>query len=259
MRAPSAGISTNCCATHFQNPETFMPNGDHVETVHAVNAPLPPGQLWNPVIGEQLRGALLLQVRLTDAERTAIEQQTVSILGKTIPPQNPHGSETGLALGYVQSGKTLSFTCLTALASDNRFPLVIVITGTSIPLFQQSVRRLRTDLRIDNPESHAWRWQFFPNPNLRQNHLTRIRDVLAEWQEPRVTDKRTCLITVMKNHRHLNNLVDLLQQLDLRNVPSLVIDDEADQAGLNTLVNQNDESRTYERLLGLRTALPHHA
>ena len=57
----------------------------------------------------------------------------------------------------------------------------------------------------------------------------------------------------------MSNLVDLLQQLDLRNVPSLVIDDEADQAGLNTLVNQNDESRTYQRLLGLRTALPHHA
>jgi hypothetical protein len=236
-----------------------MPNGDPVETVRAMHAPLPPGRLWNPIVGEQLRTALQLQTRLTDAERTAIEQQTVSILGKTIPPQDPQGSETGLALGYVQSGKTLSFTCLTALASDNRFPLVIVITGTSIPLFQQSVRRLRTDLRIDNPESHAWRWQFFQNPNLRQNHLTRIRDVLAEWQEPRVTDKRTCLIAVMKNHRHLSHLVDLIEQLDLGDVPTLVIDDEADQAGLNTLVNRDDESRTYQRLLALRRALPHHA
>ena len=237
-----------------------MPNGnDPIETVRALDNHLPPGRVWNPVVGEQLRGALQLQAKLSAAERTAIEQQTISILGKTIPPQNPQGSETGLALGYVQSGKTLSFTCVTALASDNRFPLVIVITGTSIPLFQQSVRRLRNDLRIDNPESHAWRWQFFQNPNLRQNHLTRIRDVLAEWQEPRVTEKRTCLITVMKNHRHLNNLVDLAQQLDLRNVPSLIIDDEADQAGLDTLVNQNDESRTYQRLLGLRSALPHHA
>ncbi len=62
----------------------------------------------------------------------------------------------------------------------------------------------------------------------------------------------------MKNHRHLNNLVELLQGLDLRSVPSLVIDDEADQAGLNTLVNQNEESRTYQRLLSLRGALPHH-
>lgn len=62
----------------------------------------------------------------------------------------------------------------------------------------------------------------------------------------------------MKNHRHLSNLVDLVEALDLRNVPTLVIDDEADKAGLNTLVKQNDESRTYQRLLGLRNAMPHH-
>jgi len=236
-----------------------MANGnENVENVRALNEQMLPGRRWNPVIGEQLRGTLQLQTRLSDAERAAIEQQTVSILGKTIPPHNAVGSETGLALGYVQSGKTLSFTCVAALASDNRVPLVIVITGTSIPLFQQSVRRLRNDLRIDNPETHAWRWQFFQNPSMRQNYLTRMRDVLAEWQEPRIADKRTCLIAVMKNHRHLSNLVELLQELDLRNVPSLVIDDEADQAGLNTLVNQNEESRTYQRLLALRSTLPHH-
>lgn len=236
-----------------------MPNGnENIETVRALDDQLPAGRLWNPVVGEQLRGTLRLQTRLTDTERAAIEQQTLSILGKTISPQHPQGSETGLAIGYVQSGKTLSFTCVAALASDNRFPLIIVITGTSIPLFEQSVRRLRDDLRIENPEVHTWRWQFFKNPTVRQNHLIRIRDVLAEWQEPRVADKRTCLIVVMKNHRHLNNLVDLLRELDLTNVPSLVIDDEADQAGLNTLVNQDEESRTYQRLLGLRNAMPRH-
>jgi len=70
----------------------------------------------------------------------------------------------------------------------------------------------------------------FSKSQFATKHLTRIRDVLAEWQEPRVTDKRTCLVTVMKNHRHLSHLVDLFQQLDLGNVPTLVIDDEADQA-----------------------------
>lgn len=236
-----------------------MPNGnDNIENVRTLAEQLPPGRLWNPVVGEQLSRTLQLKTNLATAERAAIEQQTVSILGKCVPPQNPDGSETGLALGYVQSGKTLSFTCVTALASDNRFPLIIVITGTSIPLFRQSVRRLRTDLRIESPETHTWCWQFFENPNTRQNHLTLIRDVLAEWNEPRITDKRTCLIAVMKNHRHLNNLNDLIEQLDLRTVPTLVIDDEADQAGLNTLVNQDDESRTYEKLLRLRNALPHH-
>lgn len=233
------------------------PADPNVETVRsAENAP-PPGALWCPVIGEQLTQTLDAK-SLPAVERETIERQTAAILGKCVPPSASQGRDTGLALGYVQSGKTLSFTCVAALARDNRFPLVIVITGTSIPLFQQSVRRLRIDLGIDNPGSHEWRWQYFQNPTLRQHHHGRIRDFLAEWQQPRVRDKQTCIITVMKNHRHLSHLVELLQALELRNVPALVIDDEADQAGLNTLVNQNDESRTYQRLLALRDALPHH-
>lgn len=228
-----------------------------VETVRSAENVPPPGALWCPVIGEQLKQTLDAK-SLPAAERETIERQTAAILGKCVPPSASQGRDTGLALGYVQSGKTLSFTCVAALARDNRFPLVIVITGTSIPLFQQSVRRLRIDLGIDNPGSHEWRWNYFQNPTLKQHHHGRIKDFLAEWQQPRVRDKQTCIITVMKNHRHLSNLVELLRALDLQNVPALVIDDEADQAGLNTLVNQNDESRTYQRLLALRDALPHH-
>ena len=226
-----------------------------VETVRSAESTPPPGALWCPVIGEQLKQTLDAKEHFSAEERETIEQQTAAILGKCVPPSNTEGSATGLALGYVQSGKTLSFTCVAAMARDNRFPLVIVITGTSELLFQQSSQRLRIDLGI---ESHHWRWKFFQNPKLRHHHHDRIRDFLAEWQQPRVRDKQTCLITVMKNHVHLSNLVELLRALDLRNVPTLVIDDEADQAGLNTLVNQNDESRTYQRLLALRDTLPHH-
>jgi len=49
-----------------------------------------------------------------------------------------------------------------------------------------------------------------------------------------------------------------MQQLDLRAIPALVIDDEADQAGLNTQVNQGRHSGTYQRLVALRQSLPRH-
>ena len=234
------------------------PADSNVETVRSAESTPTPGTLWCPVIGEQLKQTLDAKKHLSAEERETIEQQTAAILGKCVPPSADEGRAAGLALGYVQSGKTLSFTCVAAMARDNRFPLVIVITGTSELLFQQSSQRLRIDLGIDDSKSHQWRWKFFPNPKLRHHHHDRIRDLLAEWQQPRVRDKQTCLIAVMKNHVHLSNLVELLTALDLNNVPTLVIDDEADQAGLNTLVNQNNESRTYQRLLGLRDALPHH-
>jgi hypothetical protein len=53
-------------------------------------------------------------------------------------------------------------------------------------------------------------------------------------------------------------LGELLQQLDLARTPVLVIDDEADQAGLNTQVSRGRESTTYQRLVALRRCLPHH-
>jgi hypothetical protein len=46
--------------------------------------------------------------------------------------------------------------------------------------------------------------------------------------------------------------------MDLQNVPVLLIDDEADQASLNTKVQQGEESTTYRRLRELREALPCH-
>jgi len=233
-------------------------NKPDVEAVRASGARPMIGQLWTPVVGDQLRVMLQGKSDLPQQERELAERQAISILGKCISPNESAKRETGLAVGYVQSGKTLSFTCVAALASDNRYPLVIVITGTSKPLYRQSVRRLRTDLRIDAPASHAWSWQFFENPNLRLNHQEGIKATLAEWREPKIPDKQTCLIAVMKNWRHLGHLVDLLQTLDLQGVPAIVIDDEADQAGLNTMVNQNDQSRTYKSLLALRDSLPHH-
>lgn len=41
-------------------------------------------------------------------------------------------------------------------------------------------------------------------------------------------------------------------------MPVLIIDDEADQAGLNNLINQGDESTTYQRLCALKGMIPHH-
>jgi hypothetical protein len=40
---------------------------------------------------------------------------------------------------------------------------------------------------------------------------------------------------------------------------ALIIDDEADQAGLNNQVRRNRRSPTYRQLLSLRDALPHHS
>ena len=62
----------------------------------------------------------------------------------------------------------------------------------------------------------------------------------------------------MKHHRHLEKLAHILSKIKLSKVPTLVIDDEADQASLNTEVQKGETSTTYQRILYLREYLPHH-
>jgi hypothetical protein len=163
-------------------------------------------------------------------------------------------------VGYVQSGKTLSFTTVAALARDNLYPIVIVIAGTTIPLFNQSTTRLQRDLRLNTRPDR--RWQLFPlqKDTHQASMLSAIRGVLADWSDGAVpdSDKKTVLITVMKHHGWLAQLRAMLADLDLVGRPVLIVDDEADQASLNAKVNSGEQTTTYTRIMELRREIPHH-
>jgi len=148
-------------------------------------------------------------------------------------PNAQTNAETGIVIGYVQSGKTLSFTTLAALARDSEYQLVIVIAGTSVNLVNQSTDRLRRDLRLNTRFDR--KWTLLQNPSRIEDRET-IETTLAQWADPTYQNDRcrTVLITVMKNGSHLRNLTNLLTGLSLEGVPTLIIDDEGDQASLNT-------------------------
>jgi hypothetical protein len=213
----------------------------------------PAGSLWVPVQGEEVR-SLVAHLQFDRESSDRLVSEAVGVLSKCVPPKLPPQNTTGLVLGYVQSGKTLSFTTVAALARDNGYPLVIVITGIGTNLLGQSTKRLEDDLQLQT--NRKWRLFQNPKPEQKQN----IADVLADWTDASLPDRRrqTALITVLKNTTHLRNLIAVLRQLNVEIFPALVIDDEADQAGLNTRVVQGGQSTTYQRLVALRQCLPHH-
>lgn len=214
---------------------------------------LPAGTLWTPSQGQEVT-SLIAHLKFDPESSDRLVSEAVDVLSKCIPPKLPPQTTTGLVLGYVQSGKTLSFTTVAALARDNGYPLVIVITGTATNLLGQSTKRLEDDLQLQI--NRKWRLFLNPKPEQKQN----IADVLADWKDASLSDQRrqTALITVLKNTTHLRKLIAVLRELNLESVPALVIDDEADQAGLNTRVIQGGQSTTYQRLVALRQCLPHH-
>jgi hypothetical protein len=237
-----------------------MNNRNNIVVTSTGRSSLRPGMKWLPVEGEQAAGVAQRSKLNEDAQNTLI-QSSAEILGKGIDPRQPVGRVTELVVGNVQSGKTLSFTTAIGLARDNGFPLVIVIAGNKTNLLTQSHQRLARDLDVDGGEGMP-AWKMDKNPRSQDSQYEQlIRQAIDNWRDPTrdPDEKSTLLLTVLKQNQRLASLTALLRRMDLQNVPVLLIDDEADQASLNTKVQRGDESTTYRRLRELREALPCHS
>ncbi len=212
---------------------------------------------WSPQIGEEAFYVVDNKLGDDHEAKELILQQSTRILQKCVRPDGGEASSTGLVVGYVQSGKTLSFTTVAALANDNGYRLIIVIAGMTKELSKQSYDRLIQDLGVERTPFSKWAEFFEPT----DNDVSTFRDVLnaALDEVTPPEDKRTVIITLKKNHIRLSSLNSILEQLhEVVNVPCLIIDDEADQASLNALVRKNELSTTYSQIRRLRELLPMH-
>ena len=75
-----------------------------------------------------------------------VSDEATEILSKCINPNLKNlekNTSTGLVIGQVQSGKTLSMTAVSAMAKDNNFGIVIVMSGNVTTLSSQTAERLR--------------------------------------------------------------------------------------------------------------------
>ncbi|MGQ4647687.1 Z1 domain-containing protein [Lyngbya aestuarii] len=90
--------------------------------------------------------------------------------------------------------------------------------------------------------------------------MPNIESLLKAWEDPLVpeAEKQIALLSVMKQKNHLQALKELLEDINLEGVPVLVIDDEADQAGLNNKINKGSVSSLYRHLTEIRRSLPSH-
>lgn len=131
----------------------------------------------------------------------------------------------GLVLGYVQSGKTTNFTAVIAKAADAGYRMFIVLSGIHDALRQQTQDRLNEQLWEPLPE----KWHRLTNEQ--DFRPTDNVDALLSTRDQRV------LAVVKKNGprlRALKNWLFAARSEVLAACPVLIIDDEADQATVNT-------------------------
>lgn len=225
---------------------------------------------WVPTVGARTRAFVQKKTSgenaLSEPSMETVLSEASDILGNCVAPTVAVGSTAVLAVGYVQSGKTLSFTTVTALARDNGFGIVIVLAGTTNNLKGQSEDRLVKDLGLEDLQRD---WRHVNNPDQTGSSFDDIQKTLTNWDRYRQglasEEKPALLITILKHSHRLSGAAAVLADLPLTGVPVLVIDDESDQAGLNTKARKNllngtsDESGTYEAINALRNALPQHS
>lgn len=129
----------------------------------------------------------------------------------------PEMGPTGLLYGRVQSGKTMAMIAFCAAALDNGFRVIVVLTSDYLKLVEQTARRfsaLAGPLVKSSTAIQGWR------PDVR--HV-----------EKQVHDHGVVLVCA-KNQSHLETLVSFLQDIKAAEYPALILDDEADQASLDT-------------------------
>jgi hypothetical protein len=177
------------------------------------------------------------------------------------PDRDGPWDRRGLILGHVQSGKTANYAALANKAADAGYKLIVVLAGMHNALRQQTQRRLDRDvLGYDTTPSREGDGGFKVigvgelDRNIHAEHLTTqaangdFNRVFADNLGMGV-QQRPVMLVVKKNARILENLNNwvvevLARRGDTEERPLLVIDDEADQASVDTGQQEFEDGET---------------
>ncbi|AET59165.1 endonuclease [Paenibacillus terrae HPL-003] len=198
----------------------------------------------------------LIRIKHWDQEAVdSIDDSTNEIMRSLGNPNEIHSfDKRGLVLGYVQSGKTANFTGLINKAYDVGYKLVIVLSGVHNDLRAQTQLRLDEEVigsRVDREGKPVGVAQIYTNTadHIISTWTTVERDISSEPTGIFNLNQRT-LMVVKKNSivlESLKNQLEYQKNLFSLDIPVLIIDDEADQASVDT--SKDEDPKTINKLI----------
>lgn len=183
------------------------------------------------------------------------------------PTSDGSWNRRGLVIGHVQSGKTANYMGVIAKAADAGYKFIIVIAGIHNNLRKQTQERIDEGFigRSSDPENRVpvgvGLYGKFPHPATLTNINEDFNKNTAAKSGWKINDfSKPIILVIKKNVTTLDALHKWLKELNAKgdgrisDVPMLLIDDEADNASINT--NKEDVSPTrtnsmIRRILGL--------
>lgn len=195
-------------------------------------------------------------------ERYLLEEQgfsprivkNISEINKKILNYLPNPEKTGewitkgLVMGYVQSGKTANYISLINRAADVGYKFIILIAGVHNNLRSQTQQRINEGFigydSLKNEKIGVGKI----NARRKPNTLTTVnhdfsRQLIPHFNFSPDSFKEPVILVIKKNAHTLKNLISWLksakQQSSHSDYPLLLIDDEADNASINTNTEEN--------------------
>lgn len=185
-----------------------------------------------------------------DATVESINESSTEVVSLLADPRQSTFRHRGLVVGYVQSGKTANMTAVIAKAVDAGYNLIVLLGGVTNKLRAQTQRRIEND--IVNRHRHLWQLYTteedngdytlpangsFTMPVPGRAQLAVMKKVTSRLEAFRRTIERTP--------------AKILKQLKV-----LLIDDECDQASVNSSDNDHDMTRINAEIRKIINSFP---
>lgn len=188
-----------------------------------------------------------------------LDRNTDEILNRLGDPNKKEPwKRKGLVIGDVQSGKTANYTSVCNKAIDAGYKIIIVLAGRTNTLRRQTQKRLESDfIGLQKDDANQKKGEILPtikvgvglygqvDTNYVEAFTSNAKDfskAVADSQSIFINDQMTPKLFVVKKVKSvLDNLAKWLSDPDQKiiNVPMLLIDDEADDASVNTKGEDN--------------------
>ena len=212
--------------------------------------PAPAGASWWDRYSRSLDAA-----SISPTARTVIQDDSEYIVKRAVLGAGRAGDDRwpdgrvrrGVVMGAVQSGKTASMLGVTALSLDAGVDMVVILAGTRVSLWRQSLERMLRQLDRVEGESVAERAQrriLVPDPALAMSDdadrsPSRLYTINGPTLTRTLSTGRPVLALALKNAQHLRAMADVMRRRVLSAVEQLgnpfyllVIDDEADDGSI---------------------------
>lgn len=169
-----------------------------------------------------------------------------------------HQNHNTLLVGKVQSGKTSNLELLTALAFDNGYNFLLFFGGYDKELLKQTTQRFGGSFDIVGSDIVDSEQPALFTTNTVTNESVPLSSLDVEFAQRLLSEKRPIIVTCLKRKDAMQKALKVINEIQLANIGLVpfIIDDEGDQASLNTAKDKTRNSTpTYKTIVNIKRTL----